>query len=410
MIGFGIAIITLAQGVTAGMAENVTEGSARYVGGRYVVVARKGSMGAENFIAEPGRISEAIRKAGLHPSMEIIRELSVWPGQELYFNGSSFRVRRVTGVDFDREAPIFEKLAFTSGTYTGMKGSKGILISRQVAERFGARLGDEMTLRLRNRKGYIDSAQLVIQGIFSDASIFGFYTCYVDFENLRRLLGDPEGSCRAMGFYFHGDEVPVATAKDIQAAMAADGFELFPELRNRNDLEALNGKKWPGIRYGVLPVENYIDAKVMDLIHAIELVSYLFLALILVIILVGIRNTTQIMTRKRSREIGTIRALGMTRGRTMRMILGEALLVASLGFLLGVSAAVLALLALQLFPFTWSDGFDIFLRRGHLTWKISGLFLSLNYLALALMTMTGSLPAARHAASISPVAAMTSAD
>jgi putative ABC transport system permease protein len=410
MIGFGIAVITLVQGITAGMSDNVIEGSARYLGGRYIVVARQGSMGSENFIAEPWRITEALEKAGVLPSLTIMREQSVAIEQELYFNGSSFRVRRVTGVDFEQEASVFKKLPFDSGGFEGMKGSRGILISRQVAQRFGARLGDEMTLRLVNRQGYIDSAQLVIQGIFNDASIFGFYTCYVDFDNLQRLLGDSGGSCRAMGFYIDGTGSPKAIAADIQAALAGAGFELFPRLRNRNDLAAIGGETWSGVRYAVLPVENYIDARVMDLIHAIELVSYLFLAMILVIILVGIRNTTQIMTRKRTREIGTIRALGMSQGRARRMVLGESLTVASLGFLIGVTSAVMILLALKLIPLAWSDGFDIFLRRGHLTWRISPFFLLLNYLALVVMTVAGSLPAARQAASVSPVAAMTSAD
>ena len=34
MIGFGIAAVTLVQAVTVGMTANVTEGSARYLGGR----------------------------------------------------------------------------------------------------------------------------------------------------------------------------------------------------------------------------------------------------------------------------------------------------------------------------------------------------------------------------------------
>lgn len=410
MIGFGMAIVTLAQGVTAGMTRNVTEGSARYIGGRYVVVARRESMGSENYIPDPERISDALEKAGIHPFVEVRRQQSVWTGQELFYNGSSFKVRRVSGVDFEHEAPVFDSLSFIAGGFSDMKGSEGILISKQLAQRFGAQVGDEVTLRLMNRQGYIDSARLIIQGVFNDASIFGYYTCYVDFEVLRRLLGDPESSCRAMGFYFGGRESPDAMAAAIQAALSADGLQLFPNLRNRNDLEALGSSSWEGVRYGVLPVEDYIDAKVMDLIHAIELVSYLFLGLVLVILLVGIRNTTQIMTRKRFREIGTIRALGLNRGRTLRMVLGESILVASLGFLIGVASAVFILAFMQFLPLSWSDGFDIFLRKGHLGWRISAFSLLVDYCSLAFMTVVGALPAARQAASISPVAAMTTTD
>jgi ABC-type lipoprotein release transport system permease subunit len=326
----------------------------------------------------------------------------------LFFNGDSFLLRRVCGVDFDVESSVFSKLLFPSGGFSGMKGSSGILISKQVADRFGSRVGDSVTLRVVNRQGYLDSAELVVKGIFKDASIFGYYTAYMDRETLRKLLGDPKNSCSAMGFYFSGAENSQATAKALQAALKGAGLELFPALHNRTDLEALGAASWLGVRYAVLPVEDYIDAKVMDLIHAIQLVSYLFLGMILIIILVGMRNTTKIMTRRRTKEIGTIRALGMPEGGAIRLILGESLIIASSGFVIGVLGAMGLLFILQAIPFSWSDGFDIFLRQGHLSWQLSPFFLSVNYAALVVMTLIGSLPSARRAAHISPASAIAS--
>jgi putative ABC transport system permease protein len=196
----------------------------------------------------------------------------------------------------------------------------------------------------------------------------------------------------------------------METVLASAGFQLFPPLRSRSDLQSYWNKSWDGIRYGVMRVENYIDDKVMDLIHAIQFISYLFLGLILLIILVGIRNTTQIMTRKRFKEIGTIRALGMSKAGAQRMVLGESVLVASLGFMIGLSLSVGILLVIQLIPLDLPDGFDIFLRKGHLSWQLSPLFIAINYVALALMTAAGSLPAARRAASISPASAIATND
>lgn len=406
MIAFGIAAVTLVQAVTVGMTENVTEGSARYLGGRYVVIARRGHGMAENLIEDPRAVLAAVGKAGLGPSLVVEREVAGDNEQTLFFNGVSFPVRRVSGVDFDNEASVFSQLAFSEGGYKGLKGSNAILVSRQIADRFSLRIGDEVTLTLKNNQGFLDSAQLVVRGIFRDASIFGYYNCYMDIDVLRRLIGHPEGSCGAMGFYFSGREDVEATAAALRQALIASGFEPFPRLEERSDIDAVWTTLWEGVHYGILPVEKYIDASVMDLIHAIQIVSYLFLVLILVVILVGMRNTTQIMTRRRFREIGTIRALGMTESGTMALVLAEALVVASLGFALGLAVATGILLALQQVPFAWSDGFDIFLRRGHLSWHISLPFLCINFLALAAMTAAGALPAARKASHISPAAAI----
>jgi putative ABC transport system permease protein len=409
MIAVGIMAVTLVQAVTVGMSENVIEGSARYLGGRYLVVGRE-SGSYSNSVQGPGRIVAAMERAGFKPSTVVKREIAGDNEPTLFFNGQSFKVRRVSGVDFEAEAPIFAKLAFSAGGVAGLKGTNAILVSRQVSERFGVRLGDEITLSLKNNSGFLDSAPLVVRGIFRDASIFGYYNCYVDFGVLSRLMGEDADRMSALGVYLKAAPGPSAqTAELMTKALADSGLPTFPSLTSKDDADAQAAKGgWQGLRYGVLPVENYIDAKVMDLIRAIQLVSYLFLAMMLVIILVGMRNTTELMIRKRTKEIGTIRALGMSEGGARRLVMGESLLVASIGFLIGLAAAVAALLVLQYIPFDWSDGFDIFLKRGRLSWQLSPAFLALNYIALCLMTAAGSGPAAKRAAKISPAQAIAS--
>lgn len=410
MISFGIAAVTLVQSVTVGMSQNVTQGSARYLGGRWLVIARTGTGYAENRVDDPAALEAALRSSGFIPSITVRREVSGDNNPTLFFNGESFLVRRVSGVNFEAEATVFDRLAFDEGGYRGLKGTNAILISRQVAQRFKVRVGDEMTLRLVNQDGYLDSGIFIVRGIFRDASIFGYYNCYVDYEALRTLSGERGEACNTLGFYFADGAKPLVRAQEIRTALAAAGYDVRADVLDRSTLEEQRNLSWEGTRYAVLPVENYIDDKVMDLIQAIQLISYLFLGLTLLVILVGMRNTTQIMTRRRTREIGTIRALGMTSMDATRMVMGESLFVASIGFVLGVAAAVLSLIVISLIPFDWSDGFDIFLDRGHLGWSLSPGFLVANFLALAGMTVTGSYPAARHAASIAPAAAMSSND
>lgn len=405
MIGFGIAAVTIVQSVTEGMAANVIEGSARYLGGRYMVIARKGPS-TRNLVERPEEVLSALKDAGIEPRLVVKREIASDNSPTLFFNGESFEMRRITGADFKNESSVFSKISFTSGGYSAMPGSSGILISSQVAKRFGARVGDEITLRMYNLAGFLDSATLTIQGIFNDASIFGYYNCYVDFELLRKLLGDPEGVCMAMGFYFDGNEDTARTRTAIAAALASR-YPPFDKLESKNDSDIARILTWEGTRFGILPVEKYIDSKVMDLIRAIQAVSYLFLVLMLAMILIGMRNTTQIMTAKRTKELGTIRAIGLSRPRTRRMVTAESLLIASIGFVIGFVCALFVLLILQAFPFEWSAGFDIFLKRGHLTWSLSAPFLIIDYAALCLMTLAGSFPAARRAAAVEPAAAMT---
>jgi putative ABC transport system permease protein len=56
--------------------------------------------------------------------------------------------------------------------------------------------------------------------------------------------------------------------------------------------------------------------------------------------LIGMINTLAINVIERTRELGTLRAVGMTRAQVRRMILGESLLLAALGTALGILAGV----------------------------------------------------------------------
>ena len=63
---------------------------------------------------------------------------------------------------------------------------------------------------------------------------------------------------------------------------------------------------------------------------------YALLLLAVLIALVGIVNTLALSIYERTREIGLLRAVGMTRVQLRRMIRGEALIVASFGAILGL--------------------------------------------------------------------------
>ncbi len=64
-------------------------------------------------------------------------------------------------------------------------------------------------------------------------------------------------------------------------------------------------------------------------------------ALITIIMIVG--NTMAMAVRERTREIGTLKALGFSDGRILRLVLGESLLLAMTGGLIGLGVAAIAI-------------------------------------------------------------------
>jgi len=60
-----------------------------------------------------------------------------------------------------------------------------------------------------------------------------------------------------------------------------------------------------------------------------------------VVALVGIVNTTTLSIHERRAELGVVRALGTTRGQVARTVVGESVLVAALGTVVGVGCGLL---------------------------------------------------------------------
>ena len=100
-----------------------------------------------------------------------------------------------------------------------------------------------------------------------------------------------------------------------------------------------------------------------------------FLGLSLLIAVLGITNTLALSVYERTRELGLLRAIGMTRRQLRRMVRWEAVIIALFGGLLGVGMGVLfGLAAIAAIPETFVDIVSIPYRSllGYLL--VSGLF------------------------------------
>jgi putative ABC transport system permease protein len=80
---------------------------------------------------------------------------------------------------------------------------------------------------------------------------------------------------------------------------------------------------------------GYIDRQLAQFNQILGLM-YVLLMLAVIIALVGIVNTLALSVYERTREIGLLRAVGMSRAQLRRMIRGEALVVAIFGSILGL--------------------------------------------------------------------------
>ncbi len=144
------------------------------------------------------------------------------------------------------------------------------------------------------------------------------------------------------------------------ASISQDAFdELYDRPRNRFTLINVPGAAGAGAKTSVeRGLEDFPDTRVQtrqewidkedEEISQFLLLLYVLLALSVIVSLFGMVNTLALSVFERTRELGMLRAVGMTRRQTRRMVRHESVITALIGAALGLPLGIfLALLVTQ---------------------------------------------------------------
>jgi putative ABC transport system permease protein len=180
-------------------------------------------------------------------------------------------------------------------------------------------------------------------------------------------------------------------AKDIAFALVGAQMGVSPAALRDREKAAL-------ARYPTAKPMTIDDFKAEQRKQVDSLVGliYALLSLSVVVALLGIVNTLALSIHERTRELGMLRAVGMTRRQVRRMVRAEAVITAAIGAILGLVLGV-AFAAIVSRPLA-AEGFAFAIPVGTL--------LVLLVLA-ALAGVVAAIPPARRAARVDVLRAVT---
>ncbi|MFW5849618.1 MAG: FtsX-like permease family protein [Spirochaetota bacterium] len=390
VLTLGFAFISVSSSLADGMQHAVTNAALRHYAGHVVVMGRDKEAGSMMVVDDPDAVAAAIERSGA-PVERIIRRVHEYANASVFFQGDAVRLKDLFGVDFTAEADLFRTFEYAGGSFDPAWPPDTIVISEPTARQLRVGVGDRLTLRVETRDGQIDTRTLVVRGITADASIYGYARAYTNRETLAELMDLSPASYSVAGVVLPGLAEAETWARRIHDELS----ELVPVSEppeSRDALTAAFRARWDGVRYFVFELPVYIS-EVTDLLTAMQLGSYVLLGMIVLVVLAAVVVTYRVVLHDRTREIGTMLAVGFTRPWVVTMLLAEAALVLAGGIAAGLALSAGATGLLSYVSFDWIPGFEIFLQEGRLAARYTLHSVALNaamvagvvVLAIALM-------------------------
>jgi putative ABC transport system permease protein len=328
VVAFGFAAFALAGGFVAQSFAGLREGTIRSVG-QLQVVDRRAVASSEERTLEFG-IPDASRvRALVARDPDVASAVPRVDFVGLASNGTKSVPYLGIGVDPEPEASATgAKEMVTAGKYLSGDGGDGVLLGTGLASALGAKVGDRVTLMATTPDGSLNAVDGVVQGLV-DVRIKELNDRYVAAGTalVARLLQSPETISKLVVFLKPGADEEAARKR------------LASDLSGAGNPLAIRGWRELAVFY--------------DQVKLLYVGIFGFVGTVLVVIV--ILSAAIVMTMavtERTREIGTLRAIGTRPSGVLKMFLSEGVAIALVGCAAGAVFAVLVRAGLNAWGFT----------------------------------------------------------
>lgn len=260
---------------------------------------------------------------------------------------SSSMLLGLAAVDIAQEKGLKDVLRIKEGKLEDLAKPNSALLFEEQAAELEVRVGDALTLSAPTPRGTNNTADVTVVAIARGMGMMSQFSCFIDESSLQKLYQLNDDTTGVLQVYLPTAELDAVKKVEarLRDALGKAGYELMDEDPRAFffKFENANREAWTGQK---LDLTNWHD-EVSFAAWTVDLMSALAFGLgfvLLQVIGVGIMIVMWISIRERTREIGTLRAIGMQRWSVLVMFLTE-------GFLLGLlstAAGIVAGLALSL--------------------------------------------------------------
>jgi len=312
------------------------------------------------------------------------------------------------GIDVDHEPALPRVLRFIEGDLAALRQPGTLLLFQAQAKRLKVKVGDVITISAPTARGVNNTADVKVAAVARDVGLLSSFSAFIDAGTLRGLYGLNDTTTGAIHLYLEDEDDAPVVASRLRAALAETGWRVMEPAAQPYWMKlmiSVPAEDWTGQKIDVTTADDEMD-QFKTFVTALNVVSWVLVVILLLVVLVGILNTLAIAVRERTKEIGTLRAIGMQRRKVLWLFVLETAMLSVLGTVAGALLAIGLALAINAAAFVLPPAVQIFLAMEHLRLLVHPGWVAAYVAGISATTVLASLYPARRAARLRPVTAM----
>jgi putative ABC transport system permease protein len=400
------ALLTILIGISAGVHSTLLESATTLstghinVAGFYKVTAGQ----AAPVITDYKKLTEIVKKT--LPDVDFIAPRG--RGWAKMVSDTSSMQAAIGGIMLDQE-PRFKKVVqVIEGNLDDLHKTGNVLIFEEQAKKLSVKVGDTVVFSSETARGVSNTLDARVSAIAKDMGFLSAWNVYLHDDSVRQLNQVNSANTGALQVHIKDMKRIPEDMDLLRKAFEQAGYLLMDREAKPfwEKFQSVAREDWTGQKLDLTTWEEEMSF-IKWTTTAVDGLMYVLTTVLLIIIGIGVMNSMWIAIRERTREIGTLRAIGMHRRRVLAMFMIEAFTLGALGTTVGAVLGMICISLLNSAHISVPPGARMFLMSSNLQ-----LLADLAQIFKGMAVITGCMTAISmvpsiHAARLKPVTAMS---
>ncbi|MEY2988481.1 MAG: hypothetical protein RJB13_2002 [Pseudomonadota bacterium] len=317
--------------------------------------------------------------------------------------------------DFLNEVKLAEQSEYkkdgeerVTGNIANFGQPNSILIFAAQAKKLGVDVGDTLTFITEANGGQANSVDLTVVAVARDMGFLSNFSVFVPRQTVLDLDRRGPDTTGAVWIYLKDISRANEVRKQMEGVLQNAGFTILEHDPRPFffKFQKIVSQDWRGLRLDLTTWDDEVSF-INWIVTSLNALSIFLVAILGFIIATGIANSMWMSVRERTKEIGTLRAIGMQKNQVRSLFMTEASLLGLFGAVAGslIGVIVTVLVNWAEIPIT-NSGLRVFLMTESINLVLQPVHILTALIFLPMLTAVAALYPSIKASQMPPVQAL----